>query len=435
MIHSNTIPKDKLYDKSILEDQSKWTTNNVHDPALVKDGDWYYVFSTDASYGIKPKAGVQIRKSKDLINWQWVGYAFSDGVPEEAEKWTGALGLWAPEVTKYGDTYYMYYSASTFGSTQSFIGLATSKHIEGPYEDQGLVYKSLEGEEDEPNAIDANITFDKNGDPWMVFGSFFGGIHVTKIDPNTGKPYQYGKGTLIAKRHVSVERAIEGPYIVYNPDLDYYYLFVSYDSLFSNYNIRVARSKNIEGPYLDFEGNDMTNIELPPNDVGLKLLGGYKFQDGDGWVAPGHNSVLKDGDDYYVCHHIRAEKDKHWHYLHIRKVVWSEDGWPLISPERYAGEKEIPVNLKELTGEWEYFLVDKENNNQDSSICITITDSTQASIYLLQLSENRYMLNVNGTEITGKVLPSWDWELWKETFVFMGIDSKGQVYLAKKMND
>ncbi len=67
------------------------------------------------------------------------------------------------------------------------------------------------------------------------------------------------------------------------------------DSLFSNYNIRVARSKTIDGPYLDFHGQEMTDTSLPPNDVGLKILGGYTFNDGEGWVAPGHNSVLKDG--------------------------------------------------------------------------------------------------------------------------------------------
>ena len=38
----------------------------------------------------------------------------------------------------------------------------------------------------------------------------------------------------------------------------------------------------------------MTDLELNPNLVGKKILGAYKFKDSRGWLAPGHNSVLKD---------------------------------------------------------------------------------------------------------------------------------------------
>src|SRR5699024_303631 len=239
--------------------------------------------STDAQITGQFKPGIQIRKSRDLLNWQWVGRAFSE-IPKAAKEWTGAGGLWAPEITKYGDTYYLYYSASQFGKNQSFIGVATSKHIEGPWEDQGEVIKTKQGPG--PNAIDANITFDKNGEPWMVYGSFFDGIFLKKIDAQTGKTAEPGLGKQIAKRHITVEGAIEDPYILYHHLHDYYYLLVSYDSLFTNYNIRVARSKKIDGPYVDVKGNEMTNTTLPPNDVGVKILGGYKFSSSYGWIGP-----------------------------------------------------------------------------------------------------------------------------------------------------
>lgn len=436
-INKDILPKDHLYDESIIDNEQLWTTNNVHDPGSFKDGDTYYVFSTDAQVGGTFKPGIQIRKSKDLINWQWVGRAFSE-VPKEAKDWTGAEGLWAPDVVKYGDTYYLYYAASQFGKTQSFIGVATSKNIEGPWEDQGEVFKTKQGEEG-PNAIDPNITFDKKGKPWMVYGSFFGGIYVSEINPETGKLVHYGRGKLIAKRHQSVEGAIEGPYIVYNPDFDYYYLFVSYDSLFSNYNIRVARSKNIEGPYVDFNGHEMTDLFLPPNDVGMKILGGYKFKGSEGWVAPGHNSVLQDGDDYYIIHHIRAAKDKRWHYLHVRKIVWTEDGWPLVSPERYAGEGEEPVEIEEIIGTWEIINVDKNNNNQILSKELKL--SLQKMIgtnYVERIGENRYIFYLNNgfpsEVVDGIVMPGWDWEKWCGTYVFMGKNIKGEVFLGKLIN-
>ncbi|MCZ0702459.1 arabinan endo-1,5-alpha-L-arabinosidase [Natronobacillus azotifigens] len=432
MIDKNNIPKDNLFDETILRDENKWGTYGAHDPAIYKDGEWYYVFSTDTGGKDNFMAGVQIRRSKDLINWDWVGRAFERGVPDEAYAWTGAKGLWAPEVVKYADVYYMYYAASQFGKTQSFIGVATSSRIEGPYEDQGLVFKSKQGEEG-PNAIDPNITFDRNGEPWMVYGSFFGGLYVNKINPSTGKFVEYGRGELIARRSTTVDRAIEGPYIVYNPDLDYYYLFVSYDSLFADYNIRVARSKNISGPFVDFNGLEMTDIESPQHDVGMKILGGYHFDGDDGWVAPGHNSVLKDGDDYYVCHHIRAAKDKHWNYLHIRKILWTDDGWPLVSPQRYAGETERSVKIVELMGQWEFIDIEKNNDKQDIPYKVIVTEPEDRPHFIQKPNENSYKLFIDDKVIDGKVIESWDWENWRKTIVFAGYDGKGRVTLGKKI--
>ena len=79
----------------------------------------------------------------------------------------------------------------------------------------------------------------------MVYGSYSGGIYMLKMDPKTGFPYPnqgYGK-KLLGGNH----SRIEGPYIMYSPDTDYYYLFLSYGGLDVNggYNIRVARSKKL----------------------------------------------------------------------------------------------------------------------------------------------------------------------------------------------
>lgn len=431
MIDANSIPRDRDHDDIIMNDELLWETHNVHDPAIYKDGDWYYVFSTDAQDGGTYKGGIQIRKSRDLVNWQWVGRAFSE-LPTPAVNWTGAMGLWAPEVTKFNDTYYLYYAASQFGKSQSFIGVAVSKQIEGPWIDKGEVIKTEQGEG--PNAIDPNISFDDKGNPWMVYGSFFGGIFIVRIDLETGKLATAGKGKLIAKRHGSVEGAIEGPYIIYNPVYDYYYLFVSYDSLFSTYHIRVARSKHMEGPYVDVQDHEMTNTTLPPNDIGMKVLGSYQFDGGPGWIAPGHNSILKDNDDYYVVHHVRVENKK-GHFLHIRKIGWTADGWPLISPQRYAGERERPITIKEATGMWECLYFDKNSNikvTAQNKYFSPIRDDP--SVYIEEhILENHFTLSVdNQLPIEGMMMSSWDWEKWTETIVFMGKDRKGYVMIGKR---
>lgn len=367
-------PQDtQLYDTSILDDESRWTVNNAHDPAIIKTDQGYYVYSTDVRVAGEAKPGVMVRKSDDLINWKWVGQALP-GIPKEALDWTGAVNLWAPDVIQVGDTYRMYYSASTFGSTRSAIGLQTSPSPEGPWTDEGLVVKTSENEKDKLNAIDANPVLDAEGNSWMVYGSFFDGIYIAPLDPETGKFKEEGYGTRIAARDRATEEgAVEGPYIVYNPEFKKYYLFVSYDSLFEDYNVRVARADSITGPYTDVNGMNMLDTEhLPQYEVGTKILGGYRFTEGEGWVAPGHNSVLKDGDDYYIVHHARGETDKNWPYLHVRKMLWTKDGWPVVSPERYAGEyaQDIPKSM--IAGEWEGLAVDPSVDGQVQAVPYTL---------------------------------------------------------------
>lgn len=424
-----------MYDTSILHAEEKWTVNNAHDPGIIKTEDGYYIFSTDVKVGGEPQPGVMVRKSQDLIRWQWVGYALP-GISEEAGAWSGAVNLWAPDVVKHGDEYRLYYSASTFGSRQSMIGMATSKSIEGPWKDQGAVLKTRS--EDVLNAIDPNIITDADGRMWMVYGSFFGGIHIIELDPETGKPGEEGFGTRIAARDpISEDGAVEGPYIIYNEKLNKYYLFVSYDSLFEDYNVRVARSDKITGPYVDYNGREMTDTGFEPQyEVGTKILGGYKFGEDEGWIAPGHNSVLKDGDEYYIVHHARGEVDKHWSYLHIRKILWTEDGWPVVSPERYAGEQEQDIPEALIAGAWERIEIDPfiDGLIESDQLILHPKGKLEGSRgqgtwkfdgrRTVTLTWND-VAEGEGKSASVQLLPSWDWEKGGQTLVFTGLDERG----------
>lgn len=440
-------PQDtQMYDTSILDDESRWTVNNAHDPAIIKTDQGYYVYSTDVRVAGEAKPGVMVRKSDDLINWSWVGQALP-GIPEEALDWTAAVNLWAPDVIQVGDTYRMYYSASTFGSTRSAIGLQTSSSPEGPWKDEGLVVKTFENEKDKLNAIDANPVLDAEGNSWMVYGSFFDGIYIAPLDPETGKFKEEGYGTRIAARDRATEEgAVEGPYIVYNPEFKKYYLFVSYDSLFEDYNVRVARADSITGPYTDVNGMNMLDTEhLPQYEVGTKILGGYRFTEGEGWVAPGHNSVLKDGDDYYIVHHARGETDKNWPYLHVRKMLWTKDGWPVVSPERYAGEyaQDIPKSM--IAGEWEGLAVDPSMDGQVQAVPYTL----QANGKLKSengsgkwMFDGKQTLTLEWKESPWggasteelKLLPSWDWERSQPALVVTGLSDRGIAVWGKQIS-
>src|SRR5688572_33184478 len=235
----------------------KGDIRQVHDPAIIKEGENYYLFST--------RAGIAIRCSKDVINWRLCGDVFAH-LPEWAVKdVVGLRGLWAPDISYFNGKYHLYYSASTFGSNRSSIGLATNQTLDPAsdrfrWEDQGKIISSIAT--DDWNAIDPNIVIDEEGEPWLSFGSFWSGIKMRKIDPATGKlSSKDTKLYSLASRRRSAELpgAIEAPVIIRSRG--YYYLFVSFDfccrGINSTYNIRVGRSKRVTGPYVDREGRDM----------------------------------------------------------------------------------------------------------------------------------------------------------------------------------
>jgi len=126
---------------------AQWGPYNVHDPSIMKIGDYFYCYSTDAAYGTTVRPGIQIRKSKDLVQWQFVGWVFN-GLPAMGASYITQAGgtpnqsLWAPYIMKVNNQYRLYYSLSSGTSRLSVIGLATATTPEGPWAEQGLVVGS-----------------------------------------------------------------------------------------------------------------------------------------------------------------------------------------------------------------------------------------------------------------------------------------------------
>ncbi len=176
----------------------------------------------------------------------------------------------------------------------------------GLFEPKGCVLKTTEKfPQSVTNAIDANIIEDaKTGEQYMFYGSFWGGCHVLKLNKTTGFAEEEGIGVCIARRPKWQSGSMEIPHMVYNAQNNYYYLFVSYGSLKSDYNIRVGRSRSICGPFIDFHGKDLIADEDGDNSTGLLAMCGYQWNEGQAYMGPGHNSVLHDvnGRWYLVCH-------------------------------------------------------------------------------------------------------------------------------------
>lgn len=414
-------------------DSSAWGARHAHDPTVVRgdDGAWY-MFSTDAvANATEIPSGVHVRTSRDLVTWTYAGTAL-DGVPAEAFDWTGAPGLWAPEVVRWpGDDarWHMYYSASTFGSNTSAIGLAVASDLAGPWEDRGIVVATKKGETTQ-NAIDAAVTFDRDGAPWLTYGSFFSGIHTLRLDAVTGFAATPGDlGTVIARRPKSVDTAIEGAYVVYRADEDRFVLFVSYDSLFSTYHVRVAVAVEITGPYLDVNGRDLTDLDADPTSIGTKILGSYRFDGDTGWLAPGHNSILtepgENGDEYFMVHHVRFADDPTQHVVQLRRVFFTDAGWPVVSPQPFAGrELESLPGPVPVAGVWSVLRLDPASTDIIDAVPLPV--SVPASPDLLVSGEpERVRLSVGATELDAVVFASWNWAAGRPGLSFAGLDSDG----------
>lgn len=303
----------------------------VHDPAIIRQGDTFYVFCTSVGRG---SGIVPIRRSKDLHNWTRCGSVFTVLPEWAAKEIPGTRGAWAPDISYYNGKYHLYYSVSTFGKNNSAIGLATNATLDPnspdyKWVDQGMVVRSTEGKDDW-NAIDGNLVIQDEQNVWLCWGSFWGGIMMRRIDPQTGK-LSTADTTLhnLARRPRTgpaetppQSGAIEAPFIVRHDG--WWYLFASFDfccrGAKSTYNVRVGRSRNVTGPYVDkdnvpmLEGGGTMVIEATtPN-----------------WRGPGHEAVFQDKTgDYLIFHAYHGQTGRP--ELRISTIVW-ETAWPRVAP-------------------------------------------------------------------------------------------------------
>ena len=336
----------------------------VHDPVMAYEDSTYYLFATGM--------GIQKMTSKDRKSWTVQAEPVMSVIP----KWThdSVPGfrnhVWAPDIIQWHGRWWLAYSCSTFGKNGSAIGLLSCRSLaQGLWNDEGCIVTSRE-KRDNWNAIDPNFVIDDQDQPWLVWGSFWDGIQLVRLDttmhiakgekPRTiARRYNLdskdAKAALPINPKAAIERkqnqvglnsaereqarpkvnppknptsdyagpnAIEAPFIFKHDG--WYYLFVSWDYCCqgskSNYRVAVGRSKTVDGPYLDSKGIDM------------RYGGGNLFLEGDKkeFEAAGHCAVYSfNGQDIFICHgysiaHQGAS------ILIQRPVIWTADGWPTL---------------------------------------------------------------------------------------------------------
>lgn len=377
----------------------------VHDPSVIKVDDTYYIFGSHMTGA----------SSTDLRKWTWLGNGYKSDNPIFNDLFADGLGIfdyagdygngsyavWAPDVVynKAMEKYVMYFcTSSTY--IKSNLCYATSDTVEGPYTWQGTLlysgftsndidttdvydyvsqeyaadtYLELNGSYDNdywPNAIDPTVFYDNDGRMWMVYGSWSGGIFLLEIDEETGLILHpqtdeannvdayFGK-RLLGGGH----KSIEGPYILYDEDSEYYYLFVSYGELTraGGYQIRVFRSKTVDGEYVDMNGQYPVK-GLNHSYYGLKLSGNYYLPSlAKAYMATGHNSAMIDEDTNkkYIVYHTRFDNNSEAHEPRVKQYFLNEEGWPVMAPYATNGEtiSETGYSMDQVVGD--YYMINQ----------------------------------------------------------------------------
>ncbi|HPL06084.1 MAG TPA: family 43 glycosylhydrolase, partial [Bacteroidales bacterium] len=341
---------------------AQWAHYNVHDPTVVRSRGYFYEYGTDAAWGYSVK-GIPYRRSRDLVNWEYRGTVF-DAYPQEVLNWKHSVdpnnsrtmtGIWAPYILKVGSEFRLYYSAIFSDAARAMIVLATSNSPEGPWTNRGWIVHSTNTTVF--NAIDPTVTIGKDNSHWMLWGSWTQGIYAIELDPATG----LRKGDLNSYKRITRNgpqntwgwtSSYEGPEVIYHPELDYYYLFIAHGALGNVYHTRVARSKNPDGPYYDYYGN---NVNYTVNrDIYPLICYPYQFQNHSGWQGISHVSAFASGGDYFLMNQGRPSFLPTMMIMHTRKIFWTSDGWPTLSPQRYTRPGIMPAITRDsIPGKWE----------------------------------------------------------------------------------
>lgn len=290
---------------------------SLPDPSIIKGEDGYFYL-----YATEDIRNLPIHRSKDLVNWEFVGTAFTDATRPDFEP---EGGIWAPDINEIGDKYVLYYSMSVWGGEWTCgIGCAVADRPEGPFKDCGMMFRS--------NGIKVQNSIDPfyiedNGHKYLFWGSFRG-IYAIELSED-GLSLKSGSSPVQI-----AGTAYEGTYI--HKRGGYYYMFASIGSccegLKSTYTTVVGRSTSLFGPYLDKKGQSMM-------DNHHEIL----IHKNDSFVGTGHNSeIVSDnaGTDWLFYHAVSVANPD-GRVLMLDKIDWI-DGWPSVEGNSPSVKSEKP---------------------------------------------------------------------------------------------
>lgn len=457
-----------------------------HDPSIFRDLDGtYYIVGSFLCGAV----------SQNLTDWTSLDNViqgnFTEDVKAQIREWNLDNRannwndyLWAPDViyNTAMNKYCMYLSANG-DDWKSNIVLLTADAFEGPYEyvgtivyggfnedDYGLTDAPLVTGESEiperyvtngvdnhkwgdmyPNCIDPCVFYDDDGNLWMSYGSWSGGIFMLELDEETGlRDYTVSYETNLHSDAYFGTKIAGGAYVSGEASYiekigDYYYLFISYGGLEAarGYNVRVFRSETPDGDYVDALGHDAFFDTYAMNfnmSRGVRLFGGYKWRNFiSGQVAQGHNSAFVDEDGRaYIVFHTRTSNGTEGHYVKVHQLFVNKEGWLVAAPYQTVGEK-LPQNglsASQVAGDYEMIIheldIDYEHLETKKPQFITLTEDGKISgeytgTWTLEPGTPYITLKFDGVSYSGVTLEMAVENTDIETVVFTAMGIENQV--------
>lgn len=470
------------------EDRLQYKRITCHDPSIFKDFDGtYYIFGSFLTGG----------SSTNLYDWTSldgeIQGGFSQEVKEQIRAWNdddsaGSWNgyLWAPDIiyNTAMEKYCIYLSANG-DNWKSNIVLLTADEVLGPYDYVGtIVYGGFNagdfGETDAPyvlgteeiperyvvngvdnkkwgdmwpNCIDPCVFYDDEGNLWMTYGSWSGGIFMLELDEETGlRDYTVSYDTDIHSDAYFGKKIAGGAYVSGEASYvekigNYYYLFISYGNLEAagGYNVRVFRSERPDGDYVDALGNTpyFDNYVFNYNSsVGVRLMGGYKWRNfNNGQVAQGHNSAFVDDDGRaYMVYHTRTSNGTEGHNVKVHQLFVNKEGWLVAAPYQTTGEalKSGGYTAAEVAGQYEVILheleIDYKALETKKPALITLEEDGKISgdytgSWSLEPGTSYIVLTLDGVKYSGVTLEMLVENTKLSIMVFTALGDTNQVTL------
>ena len=316
------------------------------DPSICRVGNDYYIVNSSFEYF----PGLPIHHSKDLVNWELIGY----GLHRE-DQCNGEMnlvdvqsdgGIHAPTIRYHKGTFYII-TTNVYNSGDGSPGLMrnfiiTAKNPSGPWSKPHII-KGAPG-------IDPDIFFDDNGKVYFTGTHSPGDMNSNGIGEIWIQELDIKKWKLVGKRHTVWDGIFgcctEGPHIYKEHGL--YYLMVAEGGTGKNHAVMIAASENILGPYEENQRNPILTTRHLSNNYFVNSTGHadmIELEDGRWYmVSLGKRNDL-DGDanmgrETYLM-------PMQWESTIVKWEQVSEDRW---EPLRYL----FPV-VAPLTGKVERF--------------------------------------------------------------------------------
>ncbi len=296
------------------------------DPSLVRVGDWYYVATS--SFEWFPT--IPLHRSRDLSHWEYAGHVQGAAPGNSLAGVPDSGGVWAPSLSWDGERFWVTYTVvrsvgTPYFDLDTYISTATC----------------VGGEWSAPRRVASHgfdpALFHEDGRLWLLNlqndhrpgGDRFAGIVMTELDRETLEPL--GDAHLLLQH----DRLVEGPKLLRRDG--WYYLVLAEGGTGWEHGVRVARGKELTGPYELDEQPLLTTRDDP--DVPLQKAG--------------HGELVETPDGQWLLSHLTARP------LHtpqgrrcplgretaIQAVTWDAEGWPRLRQGGWhpAVEVEVPT--------------------------------------------------------------------------------------------